>query len=60
MIVNKYGVTERDRRTRVIILPFGGGLWRNIVKGWDNFCENTSFKVRNGRTVKFGGQDFER
>lgn len=36
-------------------MPFGGGLWRNIIKGWYDFSRNISFKVGNWKSVNFWG-----
>lgn len=32
-----------------------GGLWRNIMNGWDDFEVNISMKVGDGRRVNFWG-----
>lgn len=53
VIGDKYGIKVGGWRTRDIVLPFGCGLWRNIMKRWDYFVENISFKVGVGRRVYF-------
>ncbi|KAG5623983.1 hypothetical protein H5410_009201 [Solanum commersonii] len=32
-------------------MPFGCRLWRNILKGWEDFKVNISFKVGNGKRI---------
>lgn len=48
----------RRWKTRDIILPFNYDLWRNIMKGCDNFVQNISFKVGDGRRVYFLGHSW--
>lgn len=54
-------VGSRNWRTRDVIMPFGRGLWRNTIKGWDDFSENISFKVgmegENFRGRRWGGDN---
>lgn len=37
-------------------MPFGYGVWRNIMKGWEVSYNNISFKVGEGSRVSFWGQ----
>lgn len=55
VIVDKYGAMGGEWRTRDVTMPFGCGLWRNILNGWDDFKVNISFKVGDGRRVRFWG-----
>lgn len=54
LMKDKYGLLEGGWRTRDIALPSWCGLWRNILKGWDVFLRNISFKVGDWARLIFG------
>lgn len=49
--VEKYG----GWRTKNVPLPYRCELWRNISKRWEEFNENTSFRVGEASSVSFWG-----
>lgn len=44
------GLWEGVGEIEISLCPFGCGLWSNIMKEWNYFWENTSFKDSDGRS----------
>jgi len=53
VVAEKYGILEGGWRTNNITTPFGYGLWRSIMKGWEDFGRHTSSGVGDGRSISF-------
>nr|XP_016496380.1 PREDICTED: uncharacterized protein LOC107815330 [Nicotiana tabacum] len=53
VIVKKYDSTGGGWRTKAITTPFGCGMWRSIMKNWEAFSGNITYRVGDGRRINF-------
>lgn len=54
MIMEKYGVLKGGWRKKDVNVPYGCRMWRNILKGWEEFSSKVSFWVGDGMRLVFG------
>jgi hypothetical protein len=53
VVDSKYGISWRGWYSSEPIRAYGVGLWKNIKRGWEQFCNYTRFEVGDGSKVKF-------